>query len=95
MFGLPTTWLIGGIVVSVALFFGVVQVRHMAKLEAVRSEGVAIGKGESSAAALKAAEKGAEAERAAEAETPVTLDRAAIIALCKRSASCKERHTLQ
>lgn len=93
--GPPIAWLVGAGVVCVGLFFGAVTIRHNAEVAGARNEGVAIGTGKSSTAALEAVAKTAEAERAAEAETPLPADRAAIIALCKRSASCRERHTLK
>ena len=95
MFGLPTTWLIGGAVVSLGLFFGAVQIRHMAKVEGARNEGIAIGTGKASTAALEAVSETADAKRAATAETPLVTIPADIIAACKRSASCKERHALK
>jgi hypothetical protein len=91
MFGLPSTWLIGGAVVSVALFFGVVQVRHMAKLEAVRNEGVAIGKGEAATSTLAAAKQAADDMREAEAETPLDADREYFKRLCAKHSSCALR----
>ena len=91
MFGLPTTWLIGGIVVSVALFFGVVQVRHMAKLEAVRSEGVAIGKGEAATSTLAEAKQAADDWREAEAEVPIDAEREYFMRLCAKHSSCALR----
>lgn len=48
-----------------------------------------------SADALAAVEKTAEAEREAIEITPLPRDKSAIVELCKRSASCRERSTLK
>lgn len=81
--------------ICIGLFFGAVTIRHNAELKGARNEGIAIGTGKTATAALEAATKTADAERAAEAETPLPADKAAVIALCKRSASCRERSTLK
>lgn len=95
MLGLPTTWLVGGAAICAALFFGVTQIRHNAKLEAAHNTGVAVGRTEAAVATVEAVRDAASAERAAEADVGPLDDRADIIALCKRSASCKERRTLK
>lgn len=91
MFGLPTTWLIGGAVIVVGLFFGAVQIRHNAKLAAAHNTGVAVGKAETATTTLAAAKQAADAEREAEAETPVDADLAYFRKLCGQSASCRSR----
>jgi hypothetical protein len=95
MFGHPSTWLIGGAVLCVALFFGAVQVRHQAKLEAARAEGVAIGKGAAATETLVAAKEAAADYQAAEAETPLDADREYFKRLCAKSASCALRSKYQ
>lgn len=95
MFGLPTTWLVGGVAACLALFLTHVHIKTNARVEGARNEGIAIGTGKTATATLEAATKTAAAERAAEAETPLPADKAAIIALCRRSASCRERGTLK
>jgi hypothetical protein len=91
MFGLPVTWLAGAAAVCVGLFFGAVQLRHNAKLAAAHSTGVAVGKAESAATALASASKTAQAEREATEATPLPADKQAIIELCRKSASCRDR----
>lgn len=95
MFGTPAVWLGGAMAVCIALFATHVVTRHAAEVKGARNEGIAIGTGASSTAALEAAAETAAAERAAEAETPLPADKLAIIALCKRSASCRERNLLK
>jgi predicted membrane-bound mannosyltransferase len=48
-----------------------------------------------SAGAVEAVTKTAAAEREATDNTPLPADKQAIVELCKRSASCKERRTLK
>ncbi len=92
----PTIWLGGAVAACLALFAAGVTIKHRAQLEAALATGKAIGTGEASKATLEAATKTAEAERqAAEEVGTVTADRAAILALCRRSASCKERSSLK
>jgi hypothetical protein len=95
MFGTPIAWLAGGAVVAIGLFFGAVQIRHAAKLDVVRSEGIAIGKAGAATAALESATETTKAIETAKAETPLLTVPAEIIEACKREASCKERHALQ
>ena len=91
MFGLPTTWVAAGAAICVALFFGVVQVRHSAKLTAAHDTGVAVGKAETAAAGLAEAKQANEDFRQAEAETPVDANREYFKRLCAQSASCALR----
>ena len=65
---------------------------HQAKQIAAAVEAT---QAKTSAAALAAVEKTAEAEREAIDLTPLPRDKSAIIDLCKRSASCRERSTLK
>ena len=91
MFGLPQTWLIGGAVLCVALFFGAVEIRHRAKLAAAHNTGVAVGKAETATAALETAKKAADEFRKAEAETPPDADREYFKRLCATHSSCAAR----
>ena len=91
MLGLPTTWLIGGVVACAILLAGTVHIRHQAKVEGARNEGIAIGKGEAATTTLAEAKKAADDFRGAEAETPVDADRGYFKRLCARSASCALR----
>jgi hypothetical protein len=92
------TWLLSpNILLAGAIAVGGIGLTtyHFTKVSGARTEGIAIGKGGASTAALEAAKKTAEAEREAEADVGTLDDRSDIIALCKRSASCKERRTLK
>lgn len=91
--GLPTTWLIGAAAICVALFFGSVTAWHLTSVSSARKEGVAIGTGTASKSALEAATKTVQVEREVTEEIPVVSDRAKLVALCNRSASCRERGT--
>ena len=68
---------------------------HFTKISDTRDLGIEIGKGAASTTALESATKTAEAERQAKVEVGNLEGRSDIIALCKRSASCKERRTLK
>jgi uncharacterized membrane protein YebE (DUF533 family) len=65
---------------------------HQAKQIAAAVEAT---KAKISADALASVEKTAEAEREAIDLTPLPPDKSAIMDLCKRSASCRERSTLK
>lgn len=97
--GTPKLWLIGSVVACVALFLGASHLRYTATISAIskasEAKGTATADARHASATVNAAAETAAAERAAEAEVQLPEDRAAIIALCKRSASCKERHTLK
>jgi hypothetical protein len=95
MLGLPTTWLIGGCVLAVGLFFGAVQLRHNAKLEAAHNTGVAVGKAESAKTAVAETKKAGDDWRAAEEETPVDADVLYFQKLCAQHASCAARSKYQ
>ena len=84
-------WLIGAIIAGCAGFFMVHKVHEAKKIAAA----VASTKAEISAGALDAATKTAAAEREAFDTTPLPATKPEIVALCKRSASCRERGTLK
>jgi hypothetical protein len=84
-------WLIGAIIVGCTGFFAAYKV-HEARKIAVAVEAA---KAEISAGALDAATKTAAAEREAFDTTPLPATKPEIVALCKRSASCRERSTLK
>jgi hypothetical protein len=95
MLGTPTVWLVAAGITAAGLFAGGVAIRHNAQVTAARETGEATGAGKAATAALDAATKTAEAERQAAEEVGTVTDKAAIIELCKRSASCRERRTLK
>jgi hypothetical protein len=88
----PAIWLGGALAICLGLFAAGVVSKHAAEVKGARNEGIAIGTGEASTAALEAATETAEAFRAAEAEVVIPAERKAIYELCKRRASCRERH---
>jgi hypothetical protein len=88
-------WLLGISLMALPVTYGVTKLNGQREAKAAYEQGKSAGLGAASTATLAGATKTAEAERAAEAETPLPADRAAVIALCKRSASCRERGTLK
>ena len=83
--------LIGAIVIGSAGLFAAYK-NHEAKKIAAAVEAT---KATISAGAVEAATKTAAAEREAFDTTPLPANKPAIVDLCKRSASCRERGTLQ
>ena len=95
MFGLPSTWLIGGLMLALAATWGTMKIKHASEVTASYEKGVNAGKAASSTATVAAATATAEAEREATESTPLVIDKAAIIALCKQRASCRERGNIK
>lgn len=95
MLGLPSTWLIGALALGLVATWGTMKIKHQAEVAASYEKGVNAGKAEASTATVAAATKTAEAEREATDSTPLPADKAAIIALCKQRASCRERGNLK
>jgi hypothetical protein len=93
--GTPAVWLGAALAICIGLFAAGVVGLFNAAQKAQRDAGSATAKGEVSVATLEAAAKTADVERAAEAETPLVTIPAELIAICKRSASCIERHELR
>lgn len=91
----PMIYLVIALGAALPATYGVLKVKHSWEMKAAYDKGVEVGKGFASTATVESATKTAAAERAATDETPLPADKAAIIALCKRSASCKERGTLK
>ena len=80
-------WMVGLILVGSAGLFAAYK-NYEAKRIAAAVEAT---KAAISAGAVAAATKTAEAANAAEASTPLPADKQAVLALCQRSASCRER----
>ena len=89
--GTPAIWLWGALVICIGLFVAGVVGMFNAAQRAQHEAGLAAGRGETSVATVEAAKQTAEAERIAEAETAFESDRARLIAICNRSASCRDR----
>jgi hypothetical protein len=84
-------WLLAAAIAFGGVTYAAYQ-NHKAKMIAAAVEAT---KAKASADALAAVEKTAEAEREAIDLTPLPPDKSAILDLCKRSASCRERSTLK
>lgn len=84
-------WLIGAIIVGSAGLFAAYKNHEAKKIAAA----VETTKATISAGAVEAVTKTAAAEREAFDTTPLPASNAAIVDLCKRSASCRERGTLK
>lgn len=93
--GTPAIWLAGALAICIGLFSAGVVGMFNAAQRAKHEAGVSVGRGETSVATLEAAKQTAEAERTAEATTPLVTIPAELVAVCKRSASCLERYTLK
>lgn len=89
--GTPALWLGGALMICVGLFSAGVVGMFNAAQRAQHESGLAAGRGETSVSTLEAAKQTAEAERTAEASTPLVTVPAELIAVCRRSASCIER----
>jgi hypothetical protein len=61
------------------------------RVQAAYEKGVISGKGSASTATVASATETAAAERTAEEATPLPADKQAIVDLCRKSASCRER----
>jgi hypothetical protein len=93
--GSPMLWLLAISLAAVPVTYGVTKLNAQREVKAAYEQGKQAGLGAASATTVASATKTAEAERAAEDATPLLTDRAEAIALCKRSASCRERGTLK
>jgi hypothetical protein len=82
-------WLLAGGV------YGFQKLQQGRQWQVAYDEGLEAGKGATASTALAAAVETAKEERKAIEDTPLPPDKAAVIALCKRSASCRERGTLK
>lgn len=92
----PQLYLILALVAALPVTYGTMAVKRNWEVRAAYDRGFEAGKGTASASAVEGATRTAAAERQAEIEVkPVDPRREAIIARCKRSASCRERGQLQ
>ena len=91
----PTLLLLLALGLSGPVTYGVMWVQRERAAHAAYESGKEAGIAEGRASGVAAASATVEARREAEAEVPpVPADKAALIALCKRSASCRERGSL-
>lgn len=93
--GTPIVWLGGALVICIGLFVAGVIGLFNAAQKAQLNAGLQSGKATAAVATVEAATKTASVEREAEAETPLITVSAELVAICKRSASCKERGSLK
>ena len=93
--GNPLIWMavLGWIVAAGG--YGTMKVLEASRVQAAYDKGVTAGRGSASTATVAAATETAAAEREAIETTPLPADKAAIMDLCKRSASCRERSALK
>ena len=87
-------WLLSpNILLAGAIAIGSVGVAtyHFTKVSGARNEGIAIGTGGASIAALESAKETAKAEQQAEDDTLHTLEPTYWQKLCAQSASCRSR----
>jgi predicted negative regulator of RcsB-dependent stress response len=83
----PNVWLLVVIAgMGAVIYFGNQRLQER-KAAAAKSEAIATGATDT----VKAAVETAKAAQEAEASTPLPADKAAIIELCRKSASCRER----
>lgn len=93
--GSPLIWLAIVGLLSGPATYGVMKIQELRKWKAAYQLGFDAGKGHSATSTVTEATKTAEAIREAEAETVVPVDKQAIIELCKKRASCRERATMK
>jgi hypothetical protein len=87
----PIVWVaVAGWVLAVGTY-GVQKVVQARQWQAAYDQGVTAGKASASAGAVSSANQTAAAERQATEATPLPADKAAIVELCRKSASCRER----
>lgn len=92
----PTIWLILALAAATPITYGVMWVKREIATKAAYDKGYDSGKASVSAATVEGATRTAAAERQAETEVAhVSPEREAIIARCKKTASCRERGTLK
>jgi mevalonate pyrophosphate decarboxylase len=92
--GNPLLWLCVALGLALPATYGTLKVLEARRVQVAYDKGVEAGKGQASTATVTAATATAAAERQALEETPLTADKATIIARCKASASCRERGRL-
>ena len=88
----PQVWLIAALFAAIPATYGVMKVKMHAVEIAAYNSGKKVGEETVAAATTKAAREIVTAQAEGEASAaPVPADKAAIVALCQRSASCRER----
>jgi hypothetical protein len=91
----PQLYLILALAAAVPVTYGTMWLKKEWAVSVAYKQGKADGESAVSAKGVASANDTVAAIRAAEAETPLPADKAAILALCKKRASCKERGTLR
>ncbi len=93
--GSPLIWLCAVLAIATPVTYGITKLRGLLEAKAAYEQGKQAGLGSASTATVAGATQTAEAQRAAEDAIPLTAERAALIAACKRSSSCRERGILK
>lgn len=92
----PLAWLALAGWLAVPLTYGTMWVKREVAVHGAYEAGKKDGAAAVAAAGVESAERTARARVEAEAEVPATpADKADLIKLCKRSASCRERGSLR
>lgn len=91
----PQLYLILALVAAVPATYGTMWVKQQWAVSHAYRAGQEAGEAAVSAKGVAAATETADALRAAEAATPLPADKAAIVALCKKRPSCRERGSLE
>lgn len=89
--GSPLIWLCVALGLALPATYAVTKIKAAWEIQASYDKGVSAGKGMASASTVAAATETASAANEAEAATPLPADKKAIIELCRKSASCRER----
>lgn len=93
--GSPLIWVAVVGWLAAAGTYGFQKLKQGQVWQTAYGQGVTAGKGSASTATVAAATETANAERQAFDTTPLPPSKAAIVDLCKRSASCREKGTLK
>lgn len=95
MLGAPSIWVIVALALGLAGSWGGWSLKNKWDIAASYKQGVSDGKASAAVEVVAAAKEIAAADREAEAATPLPADKAAIMELCKRRASCRERSAIK
>ena len=91
----PLLYLSLALALAVPATYVVTKGRALQEAQASHEAGREAGRGEAAAANAAAVEATQKAQREAEERTPLVKGKQDLIALCKKSASCRERSTLK
>lgn len=89
--GSPLVWLALAGWLATGITYGVQEFQKGRQWRAAYDKGFGAGEAAASKSTVVAATETAKIEREVEESTPLPADRSAVIELCKRRASCRER----